>query len=137
MLDHLGLWAAIEWQAKKFSERSGIRCSLDLTAPQRSLPEATSTALFRIFQETLTNVARHAKATEVTVHMGIVHDILMLEIKDNGKGIGRKKIFGKDSFGIMGIRERVHDLGGTVTFKSIRNKGTSVTVEVPMTKGGA
>ena len=136
VLDHLGLWAAIEWQAKKFSERSGIRCSLDLTAPQRSLPEATSTALFRIFQETLTNVARHAKATEVTVHMGIVHDILMLEIKDNGKGIGRKKIFGKDSFGIMGIRERVHDLGGNVTFKSVRNKGTTVTVEVPITKGG-
>ena len=72
----------------------------------------------------------------MTVLMGIDRDLLILEIIDNGKGIGRKKIFGKDSFGIMGIRERVHDLGGNVTFKSVRNKGTTVTVEVPITKGG-
>jgi signal transduction histidine kinase len=136
VLDHLGLLAAIEWQAKKFSERSGIRCTLDIGTSPANLPDTMSTALFRIFQETLTNVARHAKATEVTVHMGVIDNTLVLEVKDNGKGIGKQKIFGKNSFGIMGIRERVHDFGGSVVIKSVMNKGTTVTVEVPLNKGG-
>ncbi|MBI5640031.1 MAG: PAS domain S-box protein [Nitrospirae bacterium] len=135
VLDHLGLWAAIRWEAKKFSERSGISCVLKIPRDGTKLPDVVSTALFRIFQEALTNVARHAGAKKVSVHLDIVDDTLVFRIRDNGKGIARQKIFGKNSFGIMGIRERVRDIGGTVTIEGIKNKGTTVKIEVPLDKG--
>jgi signal transduction histidine kinase len=101
------------------------------------MADPVATSLFRIFQESLTNIARHAKASKVTVHMGVVNGTLVLSIRDNGKGISRQKIFGRNSFGIMGIRERVHSLGGEVTFEGVRNKGTTVNIEIPLDKGGS
>jgi signal transduction histidine kinase len=135
ILDHLGLKAAIEWQTKKFAERGKFSCFLDLPHTHLSLPSSVATSVFRIFQETLTNIARHAKAANVRIRLGIEDTVMLLEIHDDGKGIPRHRISGKDSFGIIGIRERVHQLGGKVTFKGVRNKGTTVTVTIPLNKG--
>jgi len=132
VLDHLGLRAAIEWQAKKFADRSGISCLLDLPHERITLSPAAETALFRIFQEALTNVARHAKATRASVRLAVEDNGLTLEITDDGKGIAIDRISGEDAFGIMGMKERARELGGEVTFKGVRNKGTTVTVKVPL-----
>jgi len=134
VLDHLGLKAAIEWQAKKFMEWGGLNCFLDLPHGQISLPSSVATSVFRIFQETLTNIARHAKASNVNIRLGIEDTVMLLEIEDDGKGIPAHRISGKDSFGLIGIRERVHQLGGKVTFKGVKGKGTTVTVTIPLSK---
>lgn len=135
ILDHLGLKAAIEWQAKKFTELGGLSCFLDLPDGQISLPSSVATSVFRIFQEALTNIVRHAKASNVRIRLGIEGSSMMLEIHDDGKGIPAHRISGKDSFGIIGIRERVHELGGRVTFKGVRDKGTTVTITIPLHEG--
>ncbi|MGC2061409.1 MAG: PAS domain S-box protein [Thermodesulfovibrionales bacterium] len=131
LLDHLGLRAAIEWEAGQFLKRSGIKCSLKMPQNQKKFSPAVATSLFRIFQEALTNVSRHAGATEVFVLLAVGDGSVVLEIKDNGRGISREKLAGNKSFGIMGIHERAYDLGGTVTIKGTR-KGTTVSVEVPL-----
>jgi PAS domain S-box-containing protein len=132
VLDHLGLQAAVEWQANKFSMRTGISAALDLTSISKTLPAAISTAMFRILQEALMNVARHSGATEVSIYMKTENHTLVLRVRDNGKGATKQKLFSQKSFGILGIRERTHDLGGTATFNSIRNKGTTVMVTIPL-----
>lgn len=132
LLDHLGLRAAIEWEAGQFSKRSGITCSLEMPPNQRKFPPAVATSLFRICQEALTNVARHSGATEVSVRLAVEEGSVVLRIKDNGRGISREKLAGSKSFGIMGIHERAYELGGSVTINGIPNKGTTVTVEVPL-----
>ena len=137
MLDHLGLRAAIEWSVKKFTDRTGINCILDAPHDPLKLSPATETALFRIFQETLTNVSRHAEATQVSIRLGIEDNNLVLEVSDNGKGASRSKMLGDNAFGIIGIRERTHELGGEVTFTSTRHKGTTVRVKVPHERGTA
>jgi PAS domain S-box-containing protein len=131
ILDHLGLRAALEWQTKKFADRTGINCLLDIPHDSIKLATETETALFRIFQETLTNVSRHAKATQVSVRLAIEDRALILEVRDNGTGISKSRLSAENAFGIMGIRERAHELGGDVIFTSARNKGTTVTVTVP------
>lgn len=135
ILDHLGLRAAIEWQARRFAERAGLDCFLDLQQVELTLPTLVSTSLFRIFQECLTNIVRHAKASQVFVRLAATAAELVLEVRDNGKGIPKHRVAGKDSFGLIGIRERVHQLGGKVTFKGAKNSGTTVTVTVPLIKG--
>ena len=87
LLDDLGLAAAIEWQAKDFQKRSGILCALTLPGDDPRLSRDQATAIFRIFQEILTNVARHAQATKVWVHLGEEEDAIVLEVEDNGVGI--------------------------------------------------
>jgi PAS domain S-box-containing protein len=136
ILDHLGLQAAIEWQSKSFFNRTGINCNLKLSASPRKLPDVVSFALFRIFQEALTNVARHSEATEISVSLGQKDKSLVLKIKDNGIGISQEQISGEKSFGILGIRERAHDLGGTITFTGSKTRGTTITVKIPLERGG-
>jgi PAS domain S-box-containing protein len=136
VLDHLGLKAAIEWQSKRFSLHTGIHCHLKLSDSFKQLPDTVSTTLFRIFQETLTNVGRHSGASEVTIFLGAGDSTLILRIRDNGKGVSKQQLFGEQALGILGIRERAHDLGGTVTFRGIRKKGTTITVKIPLDKGG-
>ncbi|TAN39282.1 MAG: PAS domain S-box protein [Nitrospirae bacterium] len=130
VLDHLGLTAALEWQAEEFSNRSGIRCSLDLP-PQINLSGEISTALFRIFQEVLTNVARHSGANEVSARL-IADGTVSFEIRDNGRGISEAEIAHHDSYGIIGIKERAFQLGGTVDISGSKGKGTTVTVKIPL-----
>ncbi|SEM20629.1 PAS domain S-box-containing protein [Syntrophus gentianae] len=132
LLDDLGLVAAMEWQAKDFSSRSGIICEADLDAEEVPLEKDLATAIFRIFQETLTNVARHANATKVLVRLETRGGKVILEVTDNGRGISRKQINDPKSFGIMGMRERALLWGGDVSVSGSRYRGTTVTVSIPL-----
>jgi PAS domain S-box-containing protein len=136
LLDDLGLLSAMEWQAEEFQKRTGIACELSLGSQEIDLDQERSTAIFRIFQETLTNISRHASATEAIVNLAEKGAQLELTIKDNGKGITEEKISDPKSLGLIGIQERVHFLGGDINIKGIRNIGTTVTVSVPLHKPG-
>jgi len=137
LLDHLGLKAAVEWQAAHFSRRTGINCNLKLGKGPNKLPDTVSTALFRIFQEALTNISRHSGATEITVYMMTEDNNLVLRVTDNGKGVTKQQLSGEKSFGILGIRERAHELGGSVSFSGRPTKGTTITVKIPLNTGGS
>jgi signal transduction histidine kinase len=130
VLDELGLKAAIEWQAAGFSRRVGIRCEVEAESLECSCKE-TATALFRIFQEILTNVARHAHASRVCVRFFIKDSRLILAVSDNGRGF-RPSVGDKTSgFGILGMGERAEALGGRVDISSTPGHGTTVTVSLP------
>ena len=113
ILDHLGLGAAIEWAAAEFEERTGVRCEVQV--PEAELPASPEqiTALFRIFQETLTNISRHAHATCVKVHLYADAGALYLRVEDNGQGMEQNRRFQTRSLGIIGMRERALLLGGS------------------------
>jgi signal transduction histidine kinase len=134
VLDNLGLAEAIDWQAGDFQSRTGVKCKLNLDLADTVLEKEHSTTIFRIIHEALTNVVRHADATMVIISLKKKSGKLMLEIKDNGKGIPKKKILDPKSFGLMGIQERAHVLGGKSKIKGVRNKGTTVTVIIPVLK---
>ena len=131
MLDDLGLVAALEWQAKEFQSRSEIACELDLPEELTNLDPDHATALFRIFQETLTNVYRHAAAS--TVHVQLVEnpDGLDLTIRDDGLGISLDKVNGSGSLGLIGMRERAQAIGATISISGQQGKGTTVRVHLP------
>jgi signal transduction histidine kinase len=131
VLDEIGLAAAVEWQAREFQRRTGIRCLVDI-APGFSDPDKDrSTALFRIFQELLTNVARHANATRVIVHLSDAES-LDLKVEDNGRGIQEHEFESPRSLGFLGLRERVLAFGGSIEVKGQEGKGTAVAVSVPL-----
>jgi signal transduction histidine kinase len=132
MLDDLGLVASIEWLAEEFGARRGIKVQLSLPDVDLVLDQERATALFRILQETLTNVARHANATQVTVRLAEEDGGLLLEVRDNGKGIGEEQLSnGTKSLGILGMRERVLLLGGALTISGAPGTGTTVSVLIP------
>jgi len=127
----LGLAAAVEWQVQEFEARSGIRCKVRLLTRQVVASNA-STAMFRIFQETLTNVARHAKATRAEVVLQKQRDRLVLLIHDNGRGFDQADPSLSKSLGLLGMRERAAILGGRVSISSAPGKGTTVTAWIPL-----
>ena len=131
ILDDFGLPAAIEWQAEEFQKRTGIECNTVFYPAEFVLNKEQSTNLFRIVQESLTNVIRHAEATKVEISINEKDGILLLEIQDNGKGITEASIADSRSFGLIGIKERVHSLGGAVTITGTRNAGTCLSVKMP------
>lgn len=130
MLDDLGLEAAIEWQARDFQERTGIQC--EFIAENLNLDQERSTAMFRIFQEIMTNVARHAKATRVGIRLKEDTHKITLEVEDNGSGIAEKEIYNPRSLGLLGMRERALLFGGETNIAGRRGKGTTVTVCIPI-----
>jgi signal transduction histidine kinase len=130
VLDQLGLAAAIAWKADEFQRRSGIRCHVTFPV-QVQLDPARSTALFRIVQELLTNVARHASATRVAVAVRSVDGQVVLAVEDNGRGIDAEVAASPKSLGLMGVRERVLPFGGRVDVEGVRGKGTLVRVSLP------
>jgi len=134
VLDHLGLLAALEWQAHDFQNRTGIRCEVrNNLSPDFALDPHLSTSLFRIFQETLTNIIRHAGATRVRVSLRKVRERIILTVRDNGRGITGPEISNAKSMGLLGMRERAALLGGTFRIgPSARGTGTEVTVAVPL-----
>lgn len=132
VLDDLGLSAAIEWQAEEFKKRSGIACEVDFNTEEIALDKKRSIALFRILQEALTNIARHTNATTVKVRMEKTDGLLLLEVKDNGKGITEKQVSDPHSFGLIGMRERAVFLGGDFQITGSPNNGTTVTVNIPL-----
>jgi PAS domain S-box-containing protein len=131
VLDDLGLVAAVEWQAQEFQTRMGIRCRFTSTLGNITLDKEQSTAIFRILQETLTNVARHANATRVNITLRKKAGNLILEVRDNGRGITESEISNPRSLGLLGMRERALLLGGDVEISGTPGKGTAVTVQIP------
>jgi len=131
LLDNLGPCAAIEWQASQFQDRTGIGCGLVCEPDDMPPDDARSTAIFRVFQESLTNIARHARATRVEITLKDDAGQTELVVRDNGRGITEAEISDSRSFGLMGIRERVHVLGGSVEIAGIANQGTTIRIRVP------
>ena len=132
ILDELGLVPAIEWQAQEFQNVTGINCSLTLPNDDIKLEDEKATAIFRIFQEALTNVMRHSLAKMVSISMQIKGDSLLLKINDNGTGINSDQLTDPKSFGIIGMKERALILGGEVMIDGTPDKGTEVIVEMPL-----
>lgn len=132
ILDDLGLPAAIEWQAQEFQSRTGIRCRTTRLSNEITLGRTLSTAVFRIFQEVLTNVARHAGARTVKVRLQQKAGILTLKVNDDGRGITEKQITDTKSLGILGMRERALMFGGELDIQGIPGKGTTVSLQIPI-----
>jgi PAS domain S-box-containing protein len=132
MLDDLGLAASIEWQARDFEKRTGVICTVSVPAEDLSPARTQSIALFRIFQEALTNVARHAGAKHIDVTLEATLEALTLQVHDDGRGIQTQQIAGLDSLGLLGMRERVKRLGGNFDIRGIAGQGTTVTVSIPV-----
>lgn len=131
LLDDLGLTEAIEWMAEDFSDRTGIETELTIELDEDNLSTELTTAIFRIFQETLNNAARHSKASKVSVSLRTVNARIMMEIIDNGIGITEKQKSNPKSFGLIGMRERSRYLGGNITIIGKKGRGTKVTVSIP------
>jgi signal transduction histidine kinase len=132
VLEELGLAAAIQWQAREFEMRAGIRCKVDVPPNNMHLDLPRSTAMFRVFQELLTNVARHASATKVDVSLRVLPNTLQLEVRDNGRGISETDIRNPASLGLLGMRERVVAFGGRVKLEARSSGGTRAVVSIPI-----
>lgn len=130
ILDDLGLAAAIEWQKGDFQSRTGIQCDLEINLDESSVGPQARIALFRIFQETLTNVARHANATLIKIRLEEGAEYLTLQVQDNGRGITADDIAKSRSFGVLGMRERVRLLNGDFDINGVPGQGTTVTVRL-------
>lgn len=132
ILDDMGLVAAIGWQAQEFQKRMGIRCRVELPAAPLEADGALSTAVFRIFQEVLTNISRHARASSVSVRLEVARSRLMLTVKDDGVGIAPGAVRAKESLGLLGMQERAQQFGGELRVRGIRGRGTTVTLRMPL-----
>lgn len=131
VLDDLGLVAAIEWQCRDFERRSGIRCLVDFKQEDIPLDSVRATAAFRICQEALTNVLRHAAAKEIRVRLELIDRELLLDIHDDGQGIPQEKVGDVRSFGLLGMRERADAVGGELRIAGLPGSGTTVTLRLP------
>ncbi|HEX3034957.1 MAG TPA: response regulator [Thermodesulfobacteriota bacterium] len=132
VLDELDLIAAIEWQVQEFQTRTGIECKFISNLKNITLDKEYSVAIFRIFQEALTNVARHANATKVNVSLNKKADNLVFKVKDKGKGISESDVSNPKSLGLLGMRERALLMGGEVQVTGTSGKGTTVILKIPL-----
>jgi signal transduction histidine kinase len=132
VLDHLGLAEAIQWEAGRFESRTGIRCRVTSQVKSEIADRARALALFRILQEALTNVVRHAHAGAVRITLRERGRLMTLTVKDNGRGITRGEMSSVDSIGILGMVERARLIGGRVTIAGVQGRGTTVAVQVPI-----
>ena len=132
LLDDLGLVAAVEWETQQFQKRTGIRCEFVSDQPELALPPEISTAVFRICQEALTNIARHAGATRVSILLERDAGDLLLSVADNGRGITDGEIAAQSSLGLLGMRERALLLGGQLSISGQPGKGTTITLQLPL-----
>jgi PAS domain S-box-containing protein len=134
VLDELGLAAAVEWQAREFHTRTGIACDTTTSPHTIVLAPEPSTTLFRILQEILTNVARHAKATNVHIRLEQSDAQVSLQVRDNGRGITDVEQSGPNAFGLLGMRLRAQQQGGTFDIRGTSGTGTTVTVRIPLNR---
>jgi len=132
ILDDLGLTAALEWQAQEFESRTGVRCVVDLPQEPPALDSGQSTAIFRIFQESLTNVARHAQATRVEARLERQGDQLIFEVHDNGSGFDTEQAKERRSLGLVGMQERALLLNGELKIEGIPGSGTTMRLRIPL-----
>ncbi|HVT87078.1 MAG TPA: PAS domain S-box protein [Chitinophagaceae bacterium] len=131
LLDDMGLVPAMEWHLKEFEKRVAVKTHFKMPSTELNLPEGIKTGLFRIFQESLTNVARHANAKKVDINLQVEKEKIVLSIKDDGKGFEMEQAKAKKTLGILGMRERSYMMGGNYEVKSKPGKGTKVIVSVP------
>lgn len=135
LLDDFGLVAAIDWQIKEFIEHSGIKCEI-LSMPEGiDIEQDKAIAFFRVFQELLTNITRHSCATLVKISLIIDKNIIILEVSDNGKGFDPNVVYNPSSLGMIGMRERIDYLRGTMSIESNSNFGTRIIVSIPINIG--
>jgi PAS domain S-box-containing protein len=130
-LEEFGLAEALQWHAQQFQARTGIIVNCDCQTEAANLNREQATAIFRIVQEALTNVLRHAQATKVEISMRQEDDLFVLTINDNGRGITEEEKWGSQSLGLIGMRERTHLLGGEIGIEGREGRGTMITVKVP------
>jgi two-component system, NarL family, sensor histidine kinase UhpB len=128
----VGLWAALEWQAQKFQEQAGIPCTFKLHGEERALHPDRTTAVFRIVQEALTNVARHAEASETHILAKVAQQEITIRIQDNGKGVTRKQAWNSRSFGMRGMQERARAFNFSVRLSQNSGAGTTVILKIPL-----
>jgi len=133
ILDDFGLEAALQWQSNEFEKRFSIPVKLETNGNEPGIPPDTATGLFRLFQESLTNVARHANASQVNASLNIDGDKIMMKIADNGKGFDISQTRNK-SLGLLGMKERTLMLKGKLDITSKPGEGTLVTITVPYEK---
>ena len=131
LLDSAGLPAALEWQAQEFEKQTGIRCTVKSSLGDTVWNQDLNTTIFRIFQETLTNIIRHSNATRVAVRLYEATSHLVLEVHDNGRGISKEEIQNTKSIGLLGMRERASLLSGEIHFHGEEGEGTTVRVLIP------
>ena len=132
MLDDLGLGETLRWQLAEFGKRAKMACSISISANLEPLDEGVSIAVFRVCQEALTNVARHAAASSVQVDLRQEDGNLVLEVRDDGKGIEPPQIQSATSFGLLGMRERAVALGGDLEVWGAPDRGTTVVLTIPL-----
>ncbi len=132
VLDDFGFAAAVEWQAKEFESATGIRYVLETAAYRMQFAREDATALFRIFQELLDNVARHSRASEVRIRLGLEGGCFILEVVDNGQGITLAEMTDSRALGLLNIRERARSLGGIAQVRGNSPRGTAVTLRIPL-----
>jgi signal transduction histidine kinase len=132
MLDILGICEGLRWLAKEFEKRTGIPCDLSIEPNKIEVDPERSIAIYRIYQETLTNVARHAAALNVQSSFVKKTNHLILKVRDNGKGMDRNKVENPMSLGLIGIRERALVWGGRTQIQTSPGKGTEIIVTIPL-----
>lgn len=137
VLDYLGFPSAVEWLVKEFGQRTGIAWDISIDAGSAHLSKDRSIGLFRIIQETLTNIARHAAASKISVSVREIDGILTIEVADNGRGIREENLTGPEAFGVLGMKERAEYLGGEIEIRGFPGTGTKVTVRVPIIDEGS
>lgn len=132
MLDDLGLAAALEWQSNEFQARTGINCSFKANQEDATIDHQKSIGIFRIYQEALTNIARHAAATNVVAELQISENQLQMDIRDNGKGFNTEEISAKNTLGLIGMKERILIMNGQIKLESHPGTGTHIHINVPL-----
>jgi len=137
VLDHIGLTAGIGWQVEEWQAKTGIRCTMRSAIDDESIDSGRATAAFRVLQEALTNVARHAHATNVQVQLWVADGRLRLKIHDDGCGIADRTVADATSLGLLGMKERVHSFGGSVEIRGAPACGTTVDVSIPLAEPSA
>ncbi len=133
ILDDLGLSAAIDWQLDEFEKNTGIKRSSETVIEEITVSPELAIVVFRIVQESLTNIARHANASHVLLNLIEDNNTLIVKIKDNGRGITDDEIENPDSFGLFSIKERAKTCGGEIFINGIKEKGTEIILKIPLT----
>ena len=129
-----GIGLFVEWQSEEFQKRAEITTNFSSNVSQVNIPAELATGLFRIYQECLTNILRHAEATEVNSHLHLKSNKIELIIKDNGKGFIMENIEGKKTLGLLGMKERITLLGGLYQINSKPGEGTTILINLPLTE---
>ena len=133
ILDHQGLWAALEWQAQEFVQSAELELAWQMEVPGTlHLPEPAAIAVFRIFQEMLSNVGRHAQASAIDIAIDVQDDVLQLRVRDNGVGATRQALEAPTAYGVMGMRERARQLGGQLSITSEPGQGSCLQLQIPL-----